>query len=236
MAAGERLTPELLAQGRIVPVDKPVDWTSFDVVKKLRGAAGIKKVGHAGTLDPFATGLLLICFGPATRQVESLMELEKEYTGTIAFGVETDTHDITGTVLRQEHISAIDRSALEAALDSFRGTIMQVPPIFSALKHKGRRLYQYARKGEAVEIEPRPVTIYAFELLAVHGHEFDFKIVCSRGTYIRAIARDLGSALGTGAVLRSLTRTRIGSYQLQDAYQVADLAAQLKQSRAESQS
>lgn len=234
MAAGERLTAALLAQGRIVGVDKPKEWTSFDVVKKLRGAAGIKKVGHAGTLDPFATGLLLICFGPATRQVESLMALEKEYTGTIALGIETDTHDITGTVSRQEHVSAIDPSALEAALAPFRGTIMQIPPMFSALKHKGRRLYDYARKGETVDIEPRPVTIYAFDLLAVQGHEFEFKIVCSRGTYIRAIARDLGSALGTGAVLRSLTRTRIGSYLLEDAYQVAELAAQLKQSRAES--
>lgn len=216
------LTREALERGQVLPFNKPEGWTSFDVVRKLRKITGVKKVGHAGTLDPFATGLLLICFGKATRRVEQLMGLEKEYVGTIELGMETDTHDVTGQIVATAPVPAeLDDERIEAVLSIFRGRIEQVPPMFSALKHKGRKLYELARQGKTVERQARPVTIYKLKLLRREANELDVQVVCSRGTYIRALARDIGRELRTGAYLKSLIRTRIADYRLADAWDIA---------------
>lgn len=216
-----------LAQGMICNLDKPEGWTSFDVVNKLRGASRVKKVGHAGTLDPFATGVLLVCFASATKQVESLMTLEKEYEGTFVLGVDTDSHDVTGKILAQREVPALRREEIEVALQKYLGDLMQTPPMFSALKKEGRRLYDMARAGENVEVEPRPVTIYRMELLNVNLPEISLRLACSRGTYVRALARDLGNDLGCGAFLKNLRRTRIGSYRSTDSLSVPQFIASL---------
>lgn len=216
-----------LAQGVICNLDKPEGWTSFDVVNKLRGASRVKKVGHAGTLDPFATGVLLICFASATKQVESLMTLEKEYEGTFVLGVDTDSHDLTGKIVAQREVPSLSHAQIAAALQKYVGEIMQTPPMYSALKKEGRRLYDLARAGETVEVEPRPVTIYKIELLNMQLPEIALRLVCSRGTYVRALARDLGNDLGCGAYLKTLRRTRIGSYRSEDSLSVTQFIASL---------
>lgn len=216
-----------LQSGKIVPLDKPVDWTSFDVVNKLRGMTKVKKVGHAGTLDPFATGLLLICFASATKQVNQLMELEKEYQGTFELGGETDSHDVTGKVVNQHPVPDLSVTQIESAAKKYSGEIMQVPPMFSALKRDGKKLYELARQGKEVELAARPVKVYAFDILEVSLPEIRFRIACSRGTYIRAIARDLGRDLGCGAFLKTLRRTRVGAYTVEDALSMQQFAERL---------
>jgi len=216
-----------LNAGKIVAIDKPVDWTSFDVVNKLRGMTKVKKVGHAGTLDPFATGLLLVCFASATKQVNQLMELEKEYEGTFELGRETDSHDVTGKIIAQHPAPELSRAEIEAAVKKYRGEILQVPPMFSALKRDGKKLYELARQGEEVELEARPVKIYAFDILDVSLPEIRFRVVCSRGTYIRALARDLGRDLGCGAFLKTLRRTRVGDYKVENALSIQQFAERL---------
>lgn len=216
-----------LQSGKIVLLDKPVDWTSFDVVNKLRGMTKVKKVGHAGTLDPFATGLLLICFASATKQVNQLMELEKEYQGTFELGSETDSHDVTGKVVSQQPVPDLSVTQIESAAKKYSGEILQVPPMFSALKRDGKKLYELARQGKEVELAARPVKIYAFDILAVSLPEIRFRIACSRGTYIRAIARDLGRDLGCGAFLKTLRRTRVGAYTVTDALSIQQFAERL---------
>lgn len=216
-----------LNAGKIVAIDKPEGWTSFDVVNKLRGLTGVKKVGHAGTLDPFATGVLLVCFAGATKQVDALMGLEKEYQGTFELGVETDSHDVTGKVIAQHPVPELSREQIEQAVQRYVGEIMQTPPMFSALKRGGRRLYELARKGEQVELEPRKVTIYSFAVLDVALPEIRFQVTCSRGTYVRALARDLGKDLGCGAFLKILRRTRIGQYAASSALSIEQFAKQL---------
>jgi tRNA pseudouridine55 synthase len=216
-----------LKAGKIAAIDKPAGWTSFDVVNKLRGMTGVKKVGHAGTLDPFATGVLLICFANATKQVDALMGLEKEYQGTFELGVETDSHDVTGKVIAQHPVPELSREQIEQAVRRYVGEIMQTPPMFSALKRGGRRLYELARQGEQVELEPRKVTIYSFEVLDVALPEIGFQLTCSRGTYVRALARDLGKDLGCGAFLKTLRRTRVGQYAAGSALSIEQFAKQL---------
>lgn len=216
-----------LQSGKIVLLDKPVDWTSFDVVNKLRGMTKVKKVGHAGTLDPFATGLLLICFASATKQVNQLMELEKEYQGVFELGSETDSHDVTGKVVSQRPVPDLSVTQIESAAKKYSGEILQVPPMFSALKRDGKKLYELARQGKEVELAARPVKIYAFDILAVSLPEIRFRIACSRGTYIRAIARDLGRDLGCGAFLKTLRRTRVGAYTVADALSIQQFAERL---------
>lgn len=216
-----------LQSGKIVLLDKPVDWTSFDVVNKLRGMTKVKKVGHAGTLDPFATGLLLICFASATKQVNQLMELEKEYQGTFELGAETDSHDVTGKIIAQHPVPDLSREHIESAAKKYRGEILQTPPMFSALKRDGKKLYELARQGKEVELAARPVKVYAFDILAVSLPEIRFRIACSRGTYIRAIARDLGRDLGCGAFLKTLRRTRVGAYTVADALSIQQFAERL---------
>ena len=209
-----------LAAGQIVNIDKPEGWTSFDVVKKLRNTTGVKKVGHAGTLDPFATGVLLVCFGKATKSVNDLMELEKEYTGTLEFGVETDSHDIAGKILNTSPVPKITQENFDQNLQHYHGTILQRPPIFSALKQNGQRLYKLARAGKIVETKSRPVTIYSIEIVKMSLPEVDIKVACSRGTYIRALARDIGNDYGCGAYLKSLRRHRIGSHLAKESLQI----------------
>lgn len=213
-----------LKAGKIVAIDKPAGWTSFDVVNKLRSLTGVKKVGHAGTLDPFATGVLLVCFAGATKQVNELMALEKEYQGTFELGMETDSHDVTGKVVAQYPVPDLSREQIEQAVRRYIGEILQTPPMFSALKREGRRLYDLARKGELVELEPRKVTIYAFEVLEATLPEIRFQVTCSRGTYVRALARDLGRDLGCGAFLKTLRRTRVGQYAAGSALSIEQFA------------
>ena len=216
-----------LQAGKIIAVDKPAGWTSFDVVNKLRGLSQVKKVGHAGTLDPFATGVLLICFASATKLVNQLMELDKEYQGMIALGAETDSHDVTGKVVAQHPVPELAKAQIESAAQKYIGDILQTPPMFSALKHEGRRLYELARKGEEVEREPRPIKIYAFDILHVQLPEIEVKVTCGRGTYIRALARDLGNDLGCGAFLKTLRRTRVGPYHVDAALSIEQFAERL---------
>jgi tRNA pseudouridine55 synthase len=216
-----------LNAGKIVPIDKPEGWTSFDVVNKLRRLTKVKKVGHAGTLDPFATGVLLICFASATKQVSQLMELEKEYQGALVLGGETDSHDVTGKMVAQHPVPDLSMAEIKQAAQRYLGEIMQTPPMFSALKREGKRLYELARKGEQIALAPRPVKIYAFDILEVNLPEIHFRVACSRGTYIRALARDLGKDLGCGAFLKTLRRTRIGDYTADTALSIQQFAARI---------
>lgn len=216
-----------LRAGQIIPLDKPEGWTSFDVVNKLRGSTKVKKVGHAGTLDPFATGVLLICFAGATKQVNRLMELEKEYEGILALGTETDSHDVTGKIVAQHPVPDLSRAQIVEATKKYTGAVMQIPPMFSALKRDGRRLYELARQGEQVDLTPRPVMIYTFDILEVTLPEIRFRVTCSRGTYIRALARDLGRDWGCGAFLKTLRRTRVGDYTVDSALSIQQFVERL---------
>ncbi|MFC1555600.1 tRNA pseudouridine(55) synthase TruB [candidate division KSB1 bacterium] len=210
-------------QGRILNINKPVGKTSFDVVRYVRKLTGIKKVGHAGSLDPNATGILLIAVGKATKKIELLMGLEKEYIGTITLGVETETYDIEGKVVETKDTSSITLDQIREALLGFSGTIQQVPPVYSALKYKGKPLYSYARKGIDIKPEPRSVNIYKMEFLSYREPEIVIRAVCSRGTYIRSIAHDLGKTLGVGGMLSALSRVRIGEYCIEDSLNWEDL-------------
>jgi tRNA pseudouridine55 synthase len=215
--------------GEIFLVNKPYKWTSFDMVNSIRGflksRLGIKKIkiGHAGTLDPLATGLLIICTGKLTKQIDSFRDLEKEYTGTFFLGTTTPSFDLETKVDFTYPVEHISEEAIRIAAESLSGTYEQLPPVFSAVKIAGKRAYKYARNDQEVKINPRLVSIQMFEITAIRLPEVDFRIVCSKGTYIRAMARDFGRALNSGAHLIALCRTRIGQHHLRDAYEVEDL-------------
>ncbi len=197
----------------VQPFWKPVGWTSFDVVKKIRSLTKIRKVGHAGTLDPFAEGVLVLCFGAATKRVSELMKLEKEYIASVKLGVATDTLDLTGSVVAERRIPRLNPATIEQQLPAFTGRISQTPPMYSALKIGGRRLYQLARAGQTVDRKPRPVAVYALELTDwCPPDELQLRVVCGKGTYIRVLAADLAAALGTVGHLIRLTRSRVGPY------------------------
>lgn len=200
----------------VLPVDKPAGPTSHDVVSRARRALGTRRIGHTGTLDPFATGLLLLCVGNATRIAEYLTARDKRYTATVRLGVTTDTDDCTGTVLARAE-AAVPDAALEAAVAEMRGHFMQVPPSYSAKKKAGRRAYQLARAGMEVELAPVPVTIHELRVIERRGAEFDLDVTSSSGTYIRAIARDIGAQVGSGAHLTALRRVAIGAHRVDDA-------------------
>jgi tRNA pseudouridine55 synthase len=217
--------------GEILLVNKPYQWTSFDVVNKVRYAIKLKKIGHAGTLDPMATGLLILCTGKLTKQLESLQGLEKEYTGTLVLGQTTPSFDAETEVDSQTDPSHLTEAQVRAATAQFVGEQAQVPPMFSAVKIDGERLYKKARRGEEVEVQPRTITIGAFELTALRLPEVDFRVVCSKGTYIRSLVRDFGRALGVGAYMTALCRTRIGPHRLADAWEVADLVQTIREAR-----
>ena len=214
--------------GQVVLLDKPLEWTSFDVVKKVRRNIRIKKVGHAGTLDPLATGLLILCTGKRTKSIEKFMGQEKEYTGSFFLGKTTPTYDLESEPEGDADISQITEEVMREATNAFSGAIQQVPPIHSAIKIAGKRVYQLARKGEDVKLEPRSVFIREFEITKVELPTIHFRVVCSKGTYIRSLANDFGKQLGTGAYLSSLRRTRIGEFSVEDAYQLTDLIDILK--------
>jgi len=211
-------------ENRILAIDKPQGWTSFDVVNKIRGALrrqlGRKqiKVGHSGTLDPMATGLLLLGTGKCTRELAALQELGKEYEGSLRFGISTPSYDTDTAVNGQYPWEHITEAKIREALETFFfGEIWQVPPIYSAIKVGGQPLYKKARRGETFEPPPRRVVIYNWEILRMELPDMDFRIACSKGTYIRSLAHDLGRHLGSGACLHRLVRTRIGAYSLTGA-------------------
>ncbi|MFC1554109.1 tRNA pseudouridine(55) synthase TruB [candidate division KSB1 bacterium] len=207
----------------ILNVNKPVGKSSFSIVHYVRKLSGVKKVGHAGTLDPNASGVLLVVMGKATKQVEALMTMEKEYIGKIKLGLVTDTLDICGSIIEKKPIGNITAEEIRKHLLDFEGEILQTPPIYSALKYKGKPLYKYARKGEKIEPEPRKVNIYEISLISFNKDEAVIKVICSRGTYIRCIARDLGEKLGCGGTISELSRTRIGDYHIDDSVDWEDL-------------
>lgn len=205
------------ALGQVLLIDKPLGWTSFDVVRKLRHLIRIKKIGHAGTLDPLATGLLIVCTGKFTKRINEFMAQEKEYTGTITLGAVTPSYDLETEPTDHQDIGAITLSLIQQSVKQFTGSILQVPPAHSAIKVKGKRVYELARKGESVVLEPRRITISSFEVLRFEEGLVHFKVICSTGTYIRSLANDLGVALGCGAYLSALRRTRIGSFLVDQA-------------------
>ena len=212
-----------MANGILV-IDKPVDWTSHDVVARCRRLFHEKRVGHAGTLDPMATGVLPVFVGRATRAVEFAAEAGKEYIAGLKLGVITDTQDTTGNILEQRPVS-VGRAELEEALAPFRGDILQVPPMYSALKVKGQKLYELARKGVEVERKPRPVTIYALEVLEQTGpDEYRLRVACSKGTYVRTLCHDIGQALGCGGCMSALRRTRAAGFDLSTAVTLEQVA------------
>jgi tRNA pseudouridine55 synthase len=203
--------------GKVLLLDKPLHWTSFDVVKKVRILTRISKVGHAGTLDPLATGLLIVCTGKYTKKINEYMGMEKEYTGSFTLGGTTPTYDLEGEPADFTDISQLSLQEIHDATIHFTGDILQVPPLHSAIKRDGKPVYLAARKGEHVELEPRPVNIREFVITKVDLPKVYFKVVCSTGTYIRSLANDFGKALGVGAYLSGLCRTRIGDFSLKDA-------------------
>jgi tRNA pseudouridine55 synthase len=210
--------------GGVLVVDKPAGWTSFDVVAKTRRLAGIRQIGHSGTLDPMATGVLVLCLGQATRLLEYLVGQPKTYQATITLGTATDTYDATGAITSQHPVPELTLEDFERSLGAFRGEIMQTPPAYSAIKRDGEAHYKRARRGEAVALEPRPVTIYELLVLGVAGHELEIRVTCSAGTYIRSIGHDLGEALGCGAHLSSLRRLAVGSFTIGQAVTLQALA------------
>lgn len=193
-------------------VNKPLRWTSFDVVRKIRYLTKTKKVGHAGTLDPLATGLLIVCTGRFTKKIAEYMAQEKEYTGTITLGATTPTYDLESEPQNFEPFDHLTDDEIHQATSQFTGAILQTPPIHSAIKQGGKRVYELARRGVEVQLEPRPVTVWAFEIVSIALPVVHFRIVCSTGTYIRSLAADFGAALGCGGYLSSLCRTRIGTF------------------------
>lgn len=221
-------------EGGVFLIDKPLTWTSFAVVNKLRHRLvrlfknKKYKVGHAGTLDPLATGLLIVCFGKMTKQIDAFMGLPKGYSGIIKLGETTPSYDAETEVNERFPIEHITPSVLEAARQQFLGDIDQMPPIFSAIKKDGKPLYESARKGEAVEMQTRRVSIHQFDIQQVTESEIRFYVRCSKGTYIRSLAYDFGKACGSGGYLTKLCRTEIGEYENKDAWQLDDLVAELE--------
>lgn len=213
-------TRKSFEEGSVILIDKPLHWTSFDVVRKIRGAIQIKKVGHAGTLDPLATGLLIVCTGKFTKKINEYMAKEKEYTGSFTLGAVTPTYDLESNPENQKDISGLTEDMIHEATKSFIGEVFQKPPIYSAIKKKGTPLYELARRGEEVDLEPRKITIQKFEITSIELPLVHFKIVCSTGTYIRSIANDFGAALGCGGYLSGLRRTRIGEFEVDGAKSV----------------
>lgn len=205
------------SEGRVWLINKPLRWTSFDVVNKMRYRLKTKKVGHAGTLDPLATGLLIICSGKMTKRIDEFQAQEKEYTGQFVLGQSTPSFDLETPVSEAQDISFLTEEKIRDATKNFLGAIQQIPPAHSAIWVNGKRAYELARKGKEVELKPREVFIREFEITRIDLPAVNFRVVCSKGTYIRSLARDFGLALGTIAHLSGLCRTRIGDFKLVDA-------------------
>lgn len=212
----------------IISIDKPAGWTSQDVTARLRRVFNTRRIGHGGTLDPMATGVLPVFVGRATRGVEFFEHAGKTYETVLRLGITTDTEDITGTVLTRQE-PRVSREQLEAALEQFRGEIMQVPPMYSALKVNGKKLYDLARAGKEVERQPRPITIYQLQCLSFENDEARLLVECSKGTYIRTLCKDIGQALGCGGCMAALRRTRAGEYRIEDAIPLERLLEESEQ-------
>ncbi|ANI90659.1 tRNA pseudouridine(55) synthase TruB [Arachidicoccus ginsenosidimutans] len=203
--------------GKVILLNKPLRWTSFDAVKKIRGLTGVSKVGHAGTLDPLATGLLIVCTGAFTKKINEYMAQEKEYTGSFTLGSTTPTYDLESAPENEKDISHLTNDEIISCTDNFTGEIEQTPPIHSAIKKDGKPVYLAARKGIEVKLEPRKIFIKEFEITKIDLPKVYFRVVCSTGTYIRTLANDFGAKLNVGAHLSELCRTRIGNFKLEDA-------------------
>jgi tRNA pseudouridine55 synthase len=204
-------------EGKVVLIDKPLRWTSFDVIRKIRNLIRIKKVGHAGTLDPLATGLLIVCTGKFTKKINEYMAQEKEYTGTFTLGATTASYDLEQEPENFKPFDHITEKQIKSATIQFTGEILQVPPAHSAIQINGKRVYELARQGKEVVIEPRRVVVNEFEITKIELPLVHFRIVCSTGTYIRSLANDMGKVLGCGAYLSSLCRTRIGEFKIENS-------------------
>ena len=220
--------------GQTLLIDKDLDWTSFDVVKKIKNIIKCKKVGHAGTLDPLATGLLIICTGKNTKKINDIQNQDKVYTGEFILGKSTPSHDLETEFNSQKDIKNITSDRIEEVSKRFVGEQLQRPPKFSAVKVNGKRAYEYARDNEEVKIKEKNINIYEFKIMEYNLPNISFKISCTKGTYIRSIARDFGERLGCGAVLSKLRRTEIGNYNVEDAFKVNNLADKLKKEKIES--
>lgn len=223
-----------IENGSTLLINKPLRWTSFDVVNKLkheiRKQTGIKKIkiGHAGTLDPLATGLLIICIGKHTKKISEYQNLNKQYTGTFVVGATTESYDLEHPPINFCSLDNITPSKIENAVNQLTGTILQTPPLHSAVKLQGKSAFDYARQGINIELRAKEITIHSFEITRLELPEIDFKISCSKGTYIRSIARDLGCLLECGAYLKTLVRTHIGSFSLENAYDLTPLFSEQK--------
>ena len=229
------LTEQDYKDGQILLIDKPLQWTSFQVVNKIRWLIrtnfGIKKikVGHAGTLDPLATGLLIVCTGKFTKKISEIQGQVKTYTGVFTLGATTPSYDLETEVDQTFETGHITDTMIHETTTQFLGETEQYPPVFSALKKDGKRMYEYARKGEEITINPRKITIPEFEITKIRLPEVTFKVVCSKGTYIRSLAHDFGKALGSGAHLSALRRTHIGSYSVENAISPEAFVMQLRE-------
>ena len=227
-------TLDTYKEGKVLLIDKPLNWTSFQVVNKVRWLIkqqfSIKKikVGHAGTLDPLATGLLILCTGKFTKKIETYQAQVKEYTGTITLGATTPSYDLESEIDQKFDISEISEADILKNTQQFLGKIQQQPPIFSALKQNGKRLYEYAREGSKIEIPSRAVTINEFEITKIELPCIEFRIVCGKGTYIRSLAHDFGRSLNNGAHLSGLRRTKIGEFRVEDAISVLEFEKFIK--------
>lgn len=223
---------QIFEEGQVLLIDKPLEWTSFDAVRKIRNLIRIKKVGHAGTLDPLASGLLIVCTGKFTKRINEYMAQEKEYTGHFTLGTTTPTYDLESTPEHPRPFDHLTAEQIHAATLPFTGEIMQVPPAHSAIKVEGKRVYELARAGKEVKLEPRRLTIYTFEITRIELPVVEFRVVCSTGTYIRSLAHDFGQALGCGAHLSRLRRTRIGAFRADEAETLQAFEERVRQLRS----
>jgi len=214
-------------EGQVILINKPLTWTSFDVVRKIRNTTKAK-TGHAGTLDPLATGLLICCTGKMTKKINEVQAQEKEYTGTFTLGAVTPTYDLESEPTDFKPLDALTPEIIHAATKQFIGELQQLPPIHSAIKQNGKPIYELARKGVEVKVEPRKIFIKTFEITSIELPVVHFRVECSTGTYIRSLANDFGAALGVGGYMSSLCRTRIGEFKLEDAYTMEDFIEKVK--------
>ncbi len=224
--------PEVLMpflDGKLLLIDKPLQWTSFDIVNKIRYLIKVKKVGHAGTLDPLATGLLIVCTGKFTKKINEYQGLPKTYTGTLILGATTASYDLETAPENFKSIDHLTENDIHQATIPFVGEILQIPPQHSAIKKEGMRLYESARKGIEVKVDPRKVNIISFEITQINLPNIEFKVVCSTGTYIRSLVKDFGEALGVGAYMSALRRTKIGDFNIDEAIQWEDLKKEIDQ-------
>ena len=220
---------ERFAEGQVILLDKPLHWTSFDAVRKIRNTIKIKKVGHAGTLDPLATGLLIICTGKLTKKINEYMAQEKEYTGSFTLGAVTPTYDKESDPQDFKSFDRVTEAQIKNATQQFIGEIQQFPPVYSAIKKDGVALYELARRGEEVDLKARTIFIKAFEIIHIEMPLVHFRVVCGTGTYIRSLAHDMGAVLGCGAYLSELRRTRIGDVKVEDGVTMEGFLERLKE-------